>query len=419
MNIGVKNRSGFLGVLCFLVLIFIGLSSAYEVSVSEVNSTYTQVNITDAVDVYGYEVNLTYSGGVSVEQGAFLDDEDVSGTYGATTKGDTLYVYGVRLDSSQSGVSGNGNLFYVVHAGTITLKGATSAGTSGSATYLSYSTTSAGTTTSTGTSSGSSTGGGLTSQGNVGEVNIEAVPSSLNIDVISNRPESREITLINRGSSEVTLVVQSSGFEGLDAIDLLGSVRIPAGQERVIAFDIAPIERGLILGKFLLKVNNIIVGEIPVIINVRSENFLFDSSIVVPLSYKSLSPGDSLKAQINLIQVGPQEKVDIVANYIIKDFEGRIFLEETETFFVLNQKDFVKDFETLGLPPGKYVLGLEIVYPGAFAVSSTQFEIKENLLLSNPFIIVVILIVVLIVVVIFVILWTLKGRSWMRKHRKK
>jgi len=418
MNIGVKNRSGFLGVLCFLVLIFIGLSSAYEVSVSEVNSTYTQVNITDAVDVYGYEVNLTYSGGVSVEQGTFLDDEDVSGTYGATTKGDTLYVYGVRLDSSQSGVSGNGNLFYVVHAGTITLKGATSAGTSGSATYLSYSTTSAGTTTSTGTSSGSSTGGGLTSQGNVGEVNIEAVPSSLNIDVISNRPESREITLINRGSSEVTLVVQSSGFEGLDAIDLLGSVRIPAGQERVIAFDIAPIERGLILGKFLLKVNNIIVGEIPVIINVRSENFLFDSSIVVPLSYKSLSPGDSLKAQINLIQVGPQEKVDIVANYIIKDFEGRIFLEETETFFVLNQKDFVKDFETLGLPPGKYVLGLEIVYPGAFAVSSTQFEIKDNLLF-NPLVVAIILIVVLIIIVISVVLWTLKGRSRMRKHRKK
>src|SRR3989344_5026587 len=388
MNIGVKNRCGLLGVLCFLVLIFISLSSAYSVSVSEVNSTYTEVNITDAEDLYGYEVNLTYSGDLSVEQGTFLDDEDVSGTYGATTKGDTLYVYGVRLDSSQSGVSGNGNLFYVVHAGTITLRGATSAGT----------------TTSTGTSSGSSTGGGLTSQGNVGAVNIEAVPSSLNIDVISNRPESREITLINRGSSEVTIVVQSSGFEGLDAIDLLGSVRIPAGQERVIAFDIAPIERGLILGKFLLKVNNVVVGEIPVIINVRSENFLFDSSIIVPLSYKSLSSGDSLKAQINLIQVGSQEKVDVVASYIIKDFEGRIFLEETETFFVLNQKDFVKDFETLGLPPGKYVLGLEIVYPGAFAVSSTQFEIKDNLLF-NPLVVAIILIVVLIIIVISVVLW--------------
>ena len=138
MNIGVKNRCGLLGVLCFLVLIFISLSSAYSVSVSEVNSTYTEVNITDAEDLYGYEVNLTYSGDLSVEQGTFLDDEDVSGTYGATTKGDTLYVYGVRLDSSQSGVSGNGNLFYVVHAGTITLRGATSSGTSLNPTYLSF-----------------------------------------------------------------------------------------------------------------------------------------------------------------------------------------------------------------------------------------------------------------------------------------
>src|SRR3990167_3512726 len=125
MNIGVKNRSGLFGVLCFLILIFISLSSAYSVSVSEVNSTYTEVNITDAEDLYGYEVNLTYSGDLSVEQGTFLDDEDVSGTYGATTKGDTLYVYGVRLDSSQSGVSGNGNLFILCYSSILNLRGVT------------------------------------------------------------------------------------------------------------------------------------------------------------------------------------------------------------------------------------------------------------------------------------------------------
>jgi len=94
--------------------------------------------------------------------------------------------------------------------------------------------------------------------------------------------------------------------------------------------------------------------------------------------YRTISAGENIPAQIDLQQVGPQEKVDVVANYIIKDFSGNNYLEDSETFYVLGDKSFTKDFYTANLPPGKYVLALEIVYPGAFATSSVQFEVLQK-----------------------------------------
>ncbi|MEK6825120.1 MAG: hypothetical protein AABY02_04670, partial [Nanoarchaeota archaeon] len=53
-------------------------------------------------------------------------------------------------------------------------------------------------------------------------------------------------------------------------------------------------------------------------------------------------------------------------------------LEDSETFFVDGLKEYVKEFPTNNLPIGKYVLSLEIVYPGEFATSSAQFEVRAT-----------------------------------------
>ena len=45
---------------------------------------------------------------------------------------------------------------------------------------------------------------------------------------------------------------------------------------------------------------------------------------------------------------------------------------------MLNNKDYVKEFHTTNLPVGKYFVGVEIVYPGAFATSSAQFEVVDS-----------------------------------------
>ena len=58
-------------------------------------------------------------------------------------------------------------------------------------------------------------------------------------------------------------------------------------------------------------------------------------------------------------------------------------MQESETFSVLGEKKYSKEFATQQLLPGKYVLSLEIVYPGAFAISSAQFQVVEKKSLAS------------------------------------
>jgi len=156
------------------------------------------------------------------------------------------------------------------------------------------------------------------------------------------------------------------------------SFYLAPGEQKTIKLNIVVGERGLIAGKIRFKSGADIVAESTTLVNIMSENFLFDSSISLAKKQRTILSGETLAAQIDIEQVGPQEKIDVVANYIIKDFAGNSYLEDSETFYVLGSKTFSKEFHTEALPPGKYVLGLEIVYPGAFATSSVQFEVLEK-----------------------------------------
>ena len=101
-------------------------------------------------------------------------------------------------------------------------------------------------------------------------------------------------------------------------------------------------EKGLMTGTVEFISGGIIVAESNVAVNIMSENFLFDVSLSIPQQYRSLTAGDSLRAGVNLLQVGPEEKVDVVVDYVIKDFFGNSYLEDSETFFVLGEKNFEK-----------------------------------------------------------------------------
>ncbi len=227
-------------------------------------------------------------------------------------------------------------------------------------------------------SSGSSGGGGGTPI--VRNIQFIDAPSELSFSSIFAKAEKKSFKIKNKFDRDLVLEIVIEGLGGYLSGDT--QIILGPGEEREIEFNVAPLESGLLTGNidFYWGDNKI---EVPVVLNVRSENFLFDAGVSISQAQRKIVTGENLKAQVNLLQVGPKEKVDVTASYIIKDFSGNSYLEDSETFFVLESKEFVKEFHTDNLPPGKYILGLEISYPGAFATSSVQFEVLEPGLLPG------------------------------------
>ena len=417
-----------------VVLFLFSIASVCAVSVSlSVNSA----SVSSAVDLYAYEIKMTYSGGTPT--GAAFNNFLGSGTSSGTNAGGNyFYVYESMLDASRVGVSKSETLFSVTTAGTTTLYSALLIDSDGVETTLTYycgdeicnsgigettSTCSAdcgsGTTTTTGGGGGG--GGGATTTTTVLSSDLAVAQKKLNINAISKESVEREITITNTGEGNIDLQVNLEGFGGSASVSPVYFTLAP-GEQKDVILKINADEKGLMTGTVEFISGGIIVAESNVAVNIMSENFLFDSTISLSRQYRTVSAGENLLAQIDLQQVGPQEKVDVVANYIIKDFAGNSYLEDSETFYVLGDKTFTKDFHTADLPPGKYVLALEIVYPGAFATSSVQFEVlqKENQVygfFDKNLVLIIVLTVAIIFVLVSIVLVARRTKKGKRRRK--
>jgi len=236
---------------------------------------------------------------------------------------------------------------------------------------------------------------------------ISVNPEELSIMLVAGTGAEREITIRNLRNATISLSITVEG-EVARILKAQGALSLGPNEEKVVKLTIDKAEKGLLTGKIVIRIGDY-SKDVSVVINLKSENFLFDSALTIPDEYRAIKPGDDLVAQVNLLQVGPKEKVDVVATYVIKDLTGKKYLEETETFFVLDAKDYVKTFYTDNFPAGKYVLGLDIAYPGAFATSSAQFEILPTGVskFSNQ---AIILITVLGAIGIGFLVWILRAR---------
>ena len=156
-------------------------------------------------------------------------------------------------------------------------------------------------------------------------------------------------------------------------------IELAVGEEKNLTLLFTPSEQKVLTGKILFEIAGERINEVLVIVNVRSENSLFDNVLTLGRKSKVITPGERIVAQVNIEQVGVSGmKIDVTVNYFIRDFAGNSYLEDSETFFVDGLKEYVKEFPTNNLPIGKYVLSLEIVYPGEFATSSAQFEVRAT-----------------------------------------
>jgi uncharacterized membrane protein len=217
--------------------------------------------------------------------------------------------------------------------------------------------------------------------------------------------KERIIKIINAGDIAEKIEVKQSNLVYIAELSET-SFSLEPGESKEIRVNLkAPHEAGIYTGKILIAGKEILVS-----MNIRSGALLFDAGIVVPDAYKTISPGDRIKTQVNLIPMGENPRLDVTLNYIIKDFDGKVHTQESETILIDKQKSFEKEFSSVNLEPGDYVIGLELIYPNGVATSSSHFKIEEKSLfnLQN------ILILAGIVLAIGIILLMIKYK----KHKK-
>jgi hypothetical protein len=214
-----------------------------------------------------------------------------------------------------------------------------------------------------------------------------------------------EIGITNKATSQKSFNIEKSQLDGIVFLDS-NMITLSGREEGKIKFTVkAPSEVGIYTGKIIVTSGST-KKEILIVINVKSDKSLFDISVKISPDKKTIRPGENIDAQISLLQAGIKEKMDVTLNYVIKDFDGVVYLQESESIMVFDQKSFDKEFHTADFPIGDYVLGAELVYPEGVAVASSQFKIKEGFKFTKEnivFFAILFVLIMFIAIIIFLI----------------
>ena len=98
---------------------------------------------------------------------------------------------------------------------------------------------------------------------------------------------------------------------------------------------------------------------------------------------------------------------------------NKIYLTKSETLLVEKQMDLKRNFDTGGLPLGKYVIALELVYPGGVAPSSAHFEVIEKPPISIIGRIIIFLIILILIILIIIIILLIIRKLKEKKKEKE
>lgn len=361
-------------VLVMLVIVLIstnfGLASAVSVSLSIVNSTFAQVRINDAVDLYGYEINIDSTDSVgTVTFYNFLASDGSSTTKGFTKRGPTVTAYESRLDNQRRGLSGSGLLFNMTYTGELSLASATLIYNDSTQQSISYS--------SAGKDPGSSTGTGT--EGGTGiTYPVTVDKETLHVIIKPGETKRESVIITNDGLSDLNFNFEISLLSDYILVDREDMV-ITAGQSGVLNLDFFAGEGvlpGVYTGRLYINVGNNIAKSVNIILEVGERSALFDISSTIDSAEYYL--GDKLTARIRMINIGDVDVADVILHYYIKDFSGNEYGLGEETVGVDGEIEITRLFDIpTRLEPGDYAFTVKLttVPDGQIATAASPFSV--------------------------------------------
>ena len=199
-------------------------------------------------------------------------------------------------------------------------------------------------------------------------------PSTIKDTLSLGAAKTEQIIITNTGNTALDFSLSVATVNEFVSLSE-SSFSLGPGQAKTVDAMVTGAKLGSYLGEIQVSAGGI-TKSISIVVEVESEQVLFDAKMDIPSGYKKVEAGGELKAQITLLNVGSPRKVDVTTTYIIKDKRGNVIYESSETFAVEKQTSFVKSFNIpKELQPGDYLAIIEVTYEKSFAVSSELFSV--------------------------------------------
>jgi len=212
------------------------------------------------------------------------------------------------------------------------------------------------------------------------------------IKVVLKQGETQKefLEIENTGETELDITIDLENLR--DFVIFSGGVseysfKLKVGEKQIVQliFDISKDQKpGIYPGKLIIKGDGL-QTVVTTIIEIESEKPLFDIEVNILEEFKEVIAGEGLLAEITLYNPKGIRLADVDVEYIVKDIDGTIIINEHEAVAVETRTSFIKRFTIpSSLKPGSYIFYAKVTYNGVVGSSSSLFEVVEKPHVETP-----------------------------------
>lgn len=195
----------------------------------------------------------------------------------------------------------------------------------------------------------------------------------LNIIGESNQ---KALKIKNTGTANLDFLIDVNGLKNF--ISTKERFGLKVAEEEDIILNFTSNQTGVFTGNIIVKTDSI-SKIVPIVLEVESQNPVFDADIDIPAKFREVMPKQGVVAQITILNIKGDETVDVLVNYLVKDMENNFVFQDSEFIKVKDKFSYLKEIKSPAyLKTGDYVLAIEIRHGGLTGLSSSLFRVVNK-----------------------------------------
>ncbi len=238
--------------------------------------------------------------------------------------------------------------------------------------------------------------------------NFTIEPPSFKISLKQGATETRVMKITNIGTSNLSFNLSILDLEKLVFLSEY-EFTIPSGGSKEITVDfIAALDTPPSQYFGLIKVEATETKYVPIMLDINALNLGFGIDVEVPREYKGVMPGETVWANISLLNLRDIVETNMTLYYAIKDFYGNIY-DSGEERFTFDSSLFFK--KNLTVPEfakeGPYIFYARAYCEQGLALDSDTFEVGARFVflssLKSSFVFILIFLLCIIALILMVV----------------